>query len=236
METVTRAIIIAAGEGKRLRPVTETTPKPLIKVNGVRIIDTIIKALKENGIHEIYIVVGYKKEQFYKVYQDDSDIRILENPYYKEGNNITSMYVARQYLQDAAVIEGDILVRNEAVFSAGISESCYCGKWFKKAPEWAVKTDKGHIISCCIEGADNASRIWGISMWTKKDGIELSEMIRQQFEEKKDWSLYWDEIALMRNPGRFCIGIRNIEEEDLIEIDTVTELAEIDHSYQAYCK
>ena len=61
---VERAIIMAAGTGTRMRPVTLTTPKPLIRVKGVRMIDTVIQALHENGIYEIYVVVGYRKEQF----------------------------------------------------------------------------------------------------------------------------------------------------------------------------
>ena len=66
MSEVKRAIIMAAGLGNRMKPVTLDTPKPLIKVNGKRMIDTIIDALHQNGINEIYVVVGYKKEQFYE--------------------------------------------------------------------------------------------------------------------------------------------------------------------------
>ena len=56
MNKAERAIIMAAGLGNRMRPVTLTTPKPLVKVNGVRMIDTVIQGLHENGITEIYIV------------------------------------------------------------------------------------------------------------------------------------------------------------------------------------
>lgn len=62
--TVKRAIIMAAGKGTRMRPITNTIPKPLVKVNGKRMIDTVIGALHEQGIHEIYVVVGYLKEKF----------------------------------------------------------------------------------------------------------------------------------------------------------------------------
>ena len=54
---VQRAIIMAAGVGKRMRPVTAETPKPLVRVNGVRMIDTVISALHRQGIREIYVVV-----------------------------------------------------------------------------------------------------------------------------------------------------------------------------------
>ena len=56
---VERAIILAAGFGTRLLPLTEVTPKPLIDVNGKIIIERMIEALKENGIDEINIVVVF---------------------------------------------------------------------------------------------------------------------------------------------------------------------------------
>ena len=64
MYTVKRAIIMAAGKGERMRPLTQNTPKPLIPVNGERMIDSVIHALHQNGVFEICVVVGYKKELF----------------------------------------------------------------------------------------------------------------------------------------------------------------------------
>ena len=64
MNKVKRAIILAAGKGTRLQPLTFDTPKPLIMVNGKRMIDTIIEGLHDNGIFEIYVVVGHLKEKF----------------------------------------------------------------------------------------------------------------------------------------------------------------------------
>ena len=64
MHIVKRAIIMAAGFGSRLQPLTLSIPKPLLKVNGDRMIDTVIQGLQHNGITEIYVVVGYLKEQF----------------------------------------------------------------------------------------------------------------------------------------------------------------------------
>ena len=84
MNRAERAIIMAAGLGNRMRPVTLTTPKPLVKVNGVRMIDTVIRGLHDNGITEIYIVVGYLKEQFYtleKEYPGYTCIATLERSY-----------------------------------------------------------------------------------------------------------------------------------------------------------
>ena len=70
---------MAAGRGERMRPVTLQTPKPLVRVNGVRMIDTVIKALHQNGITEIYVVVGYLKEQFRSWEQEYPGLQLIEN-------------------------------------------------------------------------------------------------------------------------------------------------------------
>ena len=64
MSKVKRAIIMAAGYGTRLRPITLSTPKPLIKVNGIRMIESVIEALLKNDIREICVVTGYLAEKF----------------------------------------------------------------------------------------------------------------------------------------------------------------------------
>ena len=234
LERIQKAVIVAAGEGRRLRPLTFVTPKPLVSVNGTRLIDTSIQALKQNGIHDIYIVVGYKKEQFYEVYNNDPDIHILENPYYLQGNNVTSMYIARDYLPGSFVIEGDLLIRDQKIYDPMVEQSAYCATYMEHAPEWALKVQDGHIISCDIDGGDDAYRNLGISVWTKKDGALLSELLRKQFEEVKDWSVYWDQIPLSLFADQFQIGIREVGINGLTEIDTLQELIAIDPSYKQY--
>ena len=129
METEThivkRAIIMAAGIGKRMQPLTFQTPKPLVKVNGVRMIDTVVDGLRTNGIQEIYVVVGHLKEQFYDWSKGQEGVQIIENPYYNTCNNMTSLYVAREHLSDCIILDGDQIVYNLAILDPHFNLSGY---------------------------------------------------------------------------------------------------------------
>ena len=87
---VKRAIFIAAGFGTRLVPITFNTPKPLVRVHGIRIIDRLIDACLAAGINEIYIVRGYLSELFDQLLYKYPMIKFLENPVYNEDQQTST--------------------------------------------------------------------------------------------------------------------------------------------------
>ena len=94
------AILMAAGMGDRMKPLTDTTAKPLVKVNGVPLIETAVSALERRGVGEIYIVTGYKAEQFEAVAARSSKIHLVHNPEYATRNNINSVAVVADKMKD----------------------------------------------------------------------------------------------------------------------------------------
>ena len=109
---VKRAVFIAAGFGSRLVPITLNTPKPLVRVNGTRMIDTLLDAVIAAGIEEIYIVRGYLGEQFDQLLYKYPGIKFIDNPLYNEANNISSALLARHLLKNAYVLEADLFLYN----------------------------------------------------------------------------------------------------------------------------
>lgn len=139
MNFAKRAIIMAAGLGSRLNPITQQTPKPLIRVNGIRMIDTVIRALHNNGIREIHIVVGYLRDQFQILEKEYEGIHLIENPFYATCNNISSLYVAREYIENAIIVDGDQIVFNEAILAPEFDKSGYNAIWTENGTdEWLM--------------------------------------------------------------------------------------------------
>ena len=231
--SVTRAIIMAAGKGNRMNPVTLTTPKPLVTVNGVRMIDTVIDALHQNGIFEIYVVVGYLKEQFASLEKQYPGLRLIENPYYDTCNNISSLYVARQYLGDTIILDGDQIIYNPWILAPEFERSGYNAIWTEgETDEWLMQVQDGVVVDCSRTGGRHGWRLFSVSRWSREDGEKLRKHLELEFEVKQNRQIYWDDVALFCHPEDYTLGIRKMEESDIVEIDSFRELVELDPSYK----
>lgn len=235
MNTVKRAVIMAAGEGKRMHPITLRTPKPLVRVNGVRMIDSVIRALQQNEIPEIYIVVGYLKEQFENLKQDYPQITLIENPDYQSCNNIASLYAARDYLEESMILDGDQFIYEPRVLHREFERSGYNCIWTTDpTTEWLLSLQSEIVCGCSRTGGKEGWQLYSVSRWTKQDGQKLKYLLEQEFAVKGNRKIYWDDVPLFCYPKEFQLGITKMKKGDIVEIDDLEELAAIDHSYQKY--
>lgn len=233
MHTVKRAIIMAAGKGTRMRPVTLTTPKPLVKINGRRMIDTVIEALHKNGITEIYIVVGYLKEQFAVLTKEYNNITLIENPYYDTCNNISSLYVARNFIEDSIILDGDQIIYNEEILTPEFERSGYNAVWTDgETDEWLMTVENGIVTSCSRTGGKNGWQLYSISRWSEEDGKKLKKHLELEFKEKNNRQIYWDDVAMFCHAEEYKLGISPMKSSDVIEIDNLDELIVLDPSYK----
>lgn len=113
-----QAVILAAGEGQRLRPFTANRPKVMIKIAGKPILQYVVEALKNNGITDIIIVCGYKKEHIYDYFEEDEDlrkgIRYVEQD--KQLGTAHALKCAENLLgEEFLVLPGDNIIEKETI-------------------------------------------------------------------------------------------------------------------------
>lgn len=225
-----RAVFIAAGFGSRLVPVTLNTPKPLVRVNGKRIIDGLIDACLEAGITEIYIVRGYLAEQFDQLLYKYPMIRFLENPSYNEANNISSAMCARYMLSNAYVFEADLLISNPKIITKYHYASDFLAIPKDRTDDWCFTVKNGVITEEKVGGLDCWQMV-GISYWNEADGHKLTADIQDVFQTPGGKERYWEQVPLVFRKENYQVEVRECREEDIIEIDTFRELKAIDRSY-----
>ena len=227
---VKRAVFIAAGFGTRLVPITLNTPKPLVRVHGERIIDSLIDACLEAGIEEIYIVRGYLAEQFDQLLYKYPMIRFLENPLYNEANNISSALVARYLLSNAYVFEADLLLYNPKIIRKYHYRSDFLGIRTERTDDWCFEVADGLIKEEKVGGTDCWQMV-GISYWNHEDGQKLSQDIADVYATPGGRERYWEQVPLVYRKKHYKVELRECTSEDVIEIDTFRELKQIDKTY-----
>ena len=230
---VRKAIIFAAGFGSRLAPVTLELPKPLVKVNGVRIIDTLLDALVEKGITNITIVRGYKKEKFEELLEKYPFITFVDNPDFNVTNNISSAMKVVDMIDRCYICEADLLISNKDIVRKYEYETNYLGAKVMETDDWCFKKVNGYIGEFSLGGED-CYQMYGISYWTEKDGLKLKNDLKKVYASKGGKEQFWDAAPLKVHKKDYKIRIRNCHKEDIVEIDNFSELVALDSSYENY--
>lgn len=228
---VKRAIFLAAGFGSRMVPLTFNTPKPLVRVHGVRMIDTLLDAVVAAGIPEVVIVRGYLGEQFDQLLYKYPMIKFMENPMYNEANNISSALVARYLFQNAYVLEADLVLSNPKLIRKYEYSTNFMGIPVEVSDDWCLYTDKnGYVIKEAV-GGTNCHQMVGISYWDATDGAKLANDLEEVFRSPGGKERYWEQVPMHYKKENYKVSIRECSASDIVEIDSYKELKAIDPLY-----
>lgn len=230
---VKRAIIIAAGFGSRLVPVTLNTPKPLVSINGKRIIETLIDSLVGVGIKDIILVRGYKKEQFDILLEKYPYIQFVDNELYNVSNNISSVYVAKDYINNCYICEADLYINTPSIIKKYQYATNYLGAYVQETDDWCFWKTNGYISKMRI-GGENCYHMVGISYWNNEDSKKLATFVSEVFHSRGGKENYWDNVPLKIHKKDFKIEIKECKKSDVVEIDTFDELKAFDPTYVNY--
>jgi len=223
-----RAILLAAGMGTRLRPITNETPKSLIKIKGEPLIERQIKFLREVGVQEIVVVTGYLNEKF-NYLEEKYNVKLVNNDKYDIYNNIYTMYLVREYLSDAYVIDADTYLTENYLEKNLKTSTYFAGKKTVNTEEWMLifdETDKVHDIKI---SSGEGYVMSGVSYWAKEDGEFLKNKLEEIINLDNWQNLYWDNIA-KDNLKNMNVHINKINCDSWFEIDSLEDLKTLQES------
>lgn len=221
-----RAILVAAGMGTRLRPLTNTIPKSLIEVNKISLLERQIINLKEIGIDEIIVLTGYLHEKFDDLVKKYDLIKIV-NDKYDIYNNIYTMYLAKEYLEDAFVIDADNYINKNFLPKVKPKHSEYYSACNENiVGEWILRYDENNKLIRVDIGKENDKPSYimsGASYWSEKDGKIIAQKIDEKVKSGDFKDLYWDDIVT-QNLKDLDVYVNKIGSNDIFEIDSLKDL------------
>lgn len=229
---VKRAIILAAGFGSRMMPATQDRPKPMVTVNGVRILDTLLDALVAADIREITIIGGYCFDKLHDLLEKYPFVNLIENRDYNSTNNISSAMLALPALHDGCYLcEADLYITNPQVITKYQYASNILGSYSLETDDWSFTMVDGYAADY-KKGNTYCYNYYGISYWTPEDCEKLKRDFAEVFHNPGGKDYFWEFIPLVLKRNHYQVEIRPCSKQDIMEIDNYYELAQLDESYR----
>lgn len=236
-----QAIILAAGLGKRLKEYTKDVPKCMVTVNGVTMIERLLRQLDDKGLSGVTIVTGYKEETLRKYVGSlglSTPIAFIDNPIYDKTNNIYSLALAKDRMleDDTALFESD-LVFDDAIIDRILSDTRSAVAVVAKYEDWmdgtCVTVDSNDLITRFIPKKDQIPEERGgyyktvnVYRFSKEFAerfyIPFMDAYRHAMGENEYYEQVLRIITMLDKP---MVGALVLENEKWYEIDNAEDLA-----------
>lgn len=228
---VQNAVILAAGMSTRFVPLSYEKPKGLLSVKGEPLIERQIRQLREKGIEEIVIVVGYMKEQF-EYLAEKYGVVLVAATDYAVRNNHASVYAARDYLGNSIITSSDLYFEQN-IFQTYAYDSYYCTIFQAgKTAERGIETDEDDkIIHTCY--GDKCYDIWvtlGYAFFSAEFSEKMTAYIEKEYANPESAGKFWADIQDEHLSDLYMYAKR-CGEGVIFEFDSLEELREFDEKY-----
>ena len=227
---VRNAVIMAAGLSSRCAPISYEKPKGLLRVRGEVLIERQIRQLKEAGIQDITVVVGYKKEEFFYL-EDSFGVRIVVNEDYAVRNNHATLYQVRERLGNTYVCSSDNYF-TENPFEPYAYES-FCAAVYVKGEtdEYCLRTrGRERRIVAAVPGGRDSWVIMGHAYWTKAFAEGFMRFLEEEYDRPETASKLWDDVFI-DHADELKMVMRPYPAQAIHEFDSLDQLQDFDPEF-----
>lgn len=223
------AIIMAAGTSSRFAPICYERPKGLLEVKGEILIERQIRQLREAGINDIIIVVGYKADMF-QYLVGKYDVSLVYNDDYAIYNNTSSVIRVLDRLSNTFICSSDNYFPNN-VFMEESCESYYAAQYAQgQTGEYCLTTDENDIITDVTIGGHDSWYMIGHVYFNEAFSRRFSKYLENDYESQETKLGYWEDVYI-RHIKDLPMKIRRYGVDDIAEFDNLDELRLFDNSY-----
>lgn len=225
------AIILAAGKSVRFAPFTYEKPKGLFRVKGEILIERQIEQLREAGVENVYIIVGYMKEKFFYLEQKYGVKLLINNQFGKKGNLYT-LYIAKDYLNNTFICCADHYFLNNPFLDKNITNLSYraCSYQSGKFREFAVKVSDADVITSLSVGGRDSLAMVGHAYFNKKFSSIFKTFMDDEINDFGVSSMFWEEFYA-KHMKQLTLYKREYEEEEILEFDNIDDLRSFDSDF-----
>ncbi len=220
---------MAAGTSSRFAPLSYERHKALTEVLGEVLIERQIRQLKEAGINDIYVITGYKAEQF-DYLSSKYGIQTIFNPEYLTRNNNGSIWVAQEVLKNSYVCSADNYFTQNP-FESDVIESYYAAQYAEGyTNEWCMTENADGYISTVKVGGEDSWYMLGHTFWSEDFSKRFISILKEVYDKSTTKEKLWEDI-LIEHLDSLKMKIKKYEPGTILEFDTLDELRAFDKSY-----
>lgn len=226
------AIILAAGKSDSLAPFTYEKPKGLFIVKNEILIERQIEQLIEAGINDIYVVIGYMKEKFFYLEKKYSQVHLLINNTFGKFNNIYSLYVAREYLNNSFICCADhYFLDNPFIDSNELNYSYRACTYLEgNFNEFSVDCSDANIITGCYVGGKDSLSMVGHAYFNESFSDKFKQLLDLEIEDFGVKNMFWEEFYA-KHIKDLTLFMKLFDDGEILEFDCVGDLRAFDSDF-----
>ena len=226
------AIILAAGKSNRFAPFTYEKPKGLFRVKGEILIERQIEQLREAGIKEIYVVVGYMKEKFFYLERKYPGLHLVINNEFGKKGNLYSIYTAREYLADTYICCADHYFRFNPFLNDNPDNISYraCVYYGDKFREFGIAASDAGVVTDCHIGGEKSLAMVGHAYMNSKFSSIFCSLMETEINDFGVAQMFWEEFYA-RHIKDLTFFVKEFQTDEILEFDSIEDLRAFDSEF-----